>query len=121
DLAYQPHRRAAHRIQAPPCFGDTESGAFAGDPDIGALQYLGSAGDGGALHRGDQRLGQSAALEQRVDAGRVVAAVFERLTRRLGGGRLEVHAGAEVSAGAGQDAAPDVVVAVDPVPGLDHN
>ena len=37
------------------------------------------------------------------------------------GRRLEVHAGAEVAAGAGEDADPDRVVAVDPVPGLLHD
>ena len=121
NLAYQPHRRAAHRVQAPLRLGDTELRALAGHPDVGALQDLGAAGDGRALDGGDQRLGQPAALEQAVDAGRVVAAVLERVARRLGGGGLEVHPRAEVAAGAGEDADPDVGIVVDAVPGLDHD
>ena len=65
DLADQPHRRAAHRVQAPLGLGDAELGALAGDADVGALQDLGAARDGRSLDGRDQRLGQPAALEQR--------------------------------------------------------
>ena len=121
NLADQPHRRAAHRVQAPLGLGDAELGALAGDADVGALQDLGAARDGRALDGRDQRLGQPAALEQGVDARRVVAAVLERVARRLGRRRLEVHARAEVAAGAGQDAGADLGIVVDAVPGLDHD
>ena len=121
NLARQPHRRPAHRVQAPLGLRDAELGALAGDADVGALQDLGAAGDGRALDRRDQRLGQPPALEQRVDARRVVAAVLERVARRLGGRRLEVHARAEVAAGAGQDAGADLRIVVDAVPRLDHD
>ena len=60
----QPHRGAAHRVQAPLGLGDAELGALAGDADVGALQDLGAARDGRALDGGDQRLGQPAALQQ---------------------------------------------------------
>ena len=121
DLADQSHRGSAHRVQAPLRLGDTELRALAGDADVGALQDLGSAGDGRALDGGDQRLLQPATLEQAVDARRVIAAVLERVTRRLGGGRLEVHARAEVAAGSGEDAAADLRISVDAVPGVDHD
>ena len=120
DLPRQPHRRSAHWIQAPFRLGHTELRAFAGDANVCALQDLGAARDRGSFHRGDQRLGQAAALEQRVDPRRVVAAVLERVARRLGRRRLQVHARAEVAAGARQDAGPDVGIAVHAVPRLDH-
>src|SRR6185312_16344209 len=120
DLTDQPHRRAAHRVQAPFGFGDAELGALACDADVGALQDLGAARDGRSLNRRDQWLGQPTALEQRVDARRVVTAVLEGVARRLGRRRLEVHARAEVAAGPGEDAAADLRIVVDAVPGLDH-
>ena len=121
DLAHQPHRGAAHRVQAPLGLGDAELGALARNADIGALQDLGATRDGRSLHGGDQRLGQPAALQQGVDARRVVAAVLERVARRFGRRGLEVHARAEVPARAGQDAGPDVGIVVNPVPRLDHD
>ena len=75
----------------------------------------------GSLDGRDQRLGQPAALQQGVDARRVVAAVLERVARWLGRRRLEVHARAEVAARPGQDAGPDLGIVVDAVPGLDHD
>ncbi len=121
DLADQPHRGAAHRVQAPLGLGDAELGALARDADIGALQDLGAARDRRALDRRDQRFGQPAALEQGIDARRVVAAVLERIAGRLGCGGLEVHASAEVAARPGQDAAADLRIVVDAVPRLDHD
>ena len=121
NLAYQADRRSAHRVETPLRLGDPELRALAGHPDIGTLQDLCSAGDGRSFDGGDQRLGESAALEQAVDAGRVVAAVFERVARGRLGGRLEVHARAKVAAGAGEDADPDVRIAVDAVPRLHHD
>ena len=121
NLAHQSHRRAAHRIQAPLGLRDAELGAFAGDADVGALQDLGASGDGRTLDRSDQRLGQPPALEQSVDARRVVAAVLERVAWRASGRGLEVHARAEVATGSGQDAATNVGIGVDAVPCLDHD
>ena len=92
-----------------------------GDADVGALQDLGAARDGRTLDRGDQRLGQATALQQRVDARRVVAAVLERIARRLGRRGLEVHPRAEVAARAGEDAGADLRIVVDAIPGLDHD
>src|SRR6202022_4021045 len=100
---------------------DAELGALARDPDVSALQDLGAAGDRGAFDGGDPWFGQPPTLEQSDNARRIVAAVLERVARRLLGRRLEVHAGTKVATGAGQDAAADVGVVVDPVPGLDHD
>ncbi len=121
DLAGEPDRGAAHRVERPAGLGHPELGRLAGDPDVGALEDLGAAGDGGALDRGDERLGQPEALEQRLDDRGVVGAGLEGVGRRLVGGRLEVHPGAEVAAGAGEDADPDLGVVVHPVPGVAHD
>ncbi|CKS41822.1 Uncharacterised protein [Mycobacterium tuberculosis] len=121
DLPDQPHGRAAHRVQAPLGLGDAELRTFTGDPDVGALQDLGAAGDRGPLDGGDQRFGQAAPFEQGIDARRVVAAVLERVARRFLGCRLEVHAGAKVATGSGEDAATDVGIVVDAIPGLHHD
>ena len=121
DLPGEPHGGAAHRVERPARLGDAELGRLAGDPDVGALEDLGAAGDRRSLDRRDQRLGQPEALEQRLDDRRVVGAVLERLARRLLVGRLEVHARAEVAAGAGEDADPDLRVLVHPVPGVGHD
>ena len=67
DLPAQPHHRPAQRVEAPPHLGHAEPGALPGDADVGALQDLGAAGDGRALDRGDERLVEQEALEQRLD------------------------------------------------------
>ena len=78
-------------------------------------------GDRRALDRGDQRLGQPPALEQRLDHRRVERAGPERVARVRGRHRLEVGASAEGAAGARQDAGPDARIGVNLVPGLLHD
>ena len=59
DLAGEPDRGAAQRVEPPLRLGDAEPGRLAGDPDVGGLQDLGAAGDGRALDGRDQRLGHA--------------------------------------------------------------
>ena len=56
DLAGQPDRGAAQRVEPPARLGDAELRGLAGDPDVGGLQDLGAAGDRRPLDGGDQRL-----------------------------------------------------------------
>ncbi|SHP22727.1 Uncharacterised protein [Mycobacteroides abscessus subsp. abscessus] len=63
DLAGQPHRGSAHRVQAPLHLRDTEFGALTRDTDIGGLQNLGATGDCGTFDGRDERFGQTAPLE----------------------------------------------------------
>ena len=80
----------------------------------------------GALDRGDQRLVEQEALQQRLDDARGDARTCSRrrFSERVAGvrlgHRLEVGAGAEAAAGAGEDRHPDVGVGVDLVPRLAH-
>jgi hypothetical protein len=119
DLAGQTHGRSAQREQPPPRLGHPEPGALAGDPDVGGLQDLGTAGDRRALHGRDQRFGEPAALQQRLD-GRQVPAVGAVAGMRLGHGP-EIGPGAERATGAGEDARADPGIGVDLVPGLAHD
>src|SRR5690606_31404822 len=70
---------------------------------------------------GDQRLGEPATLEQRVDAREVPAAALEGVAGVLGGHGLEVGARAERATGAGEDGDADLGIAVDLVPGVAHD
>ena len=124
DLTHEPHRRATEWEQAPFCFGHTEFRALAGHPDVGALEDLGAAGDGRPLHRGDERFGEAAALEQRGQPGQVPSSAVALLELVARGGpvhRLEVGARAEGAARAGQDGHPDLRIVVDAVPRLGHD
>ncbi len=108
ELAGEPDRGAAQRVEAPLGFGDPEPGALSGHPDVGALEDLGAAGDGRPLHCGDQRLGEPEALEQRLDHRGVVLPPDSKDSAAASRHRLQVGAGTEVAAGAGQDAHPDL-------------
>ena len=121
DLPAQPHRRTTERKQPPLGFEDAEDGALPRHPDIRGLQDLGPSGDGPALHRRDQRLAQVVVAQERLPvqvrvlchAGLVPLGV----TAAHG---LEVHAGTEGPAGAGEDGAANFVVAVDLLPRILH-
>src|SRR5699024_1780211 len=97
-LAGEAYRGAAHREQSPPGFGYAELGALAGNPDVGALQNLRTARDRGTFDRGDERFGESAALQQPVDAAGVERSGFERLRRAVGGHVLQIRTRAERTA-----------------------
>src|SRR5215468_5052881 len=118
DLPRQPHRRAAEREQPPARLGDAEPRALAGHPDVGGLEDLGAPGDGRPLDGGDQRLGQAAPLEQRLDHRRVPVPRAIRGVLVVHG--LQVGPGAEGAARAGQHAGPDPGIGVHLVPGLAH-
>jgi hypothetical protein len=60
-------------------------------------------------------------LEQTLEDRRVELSGLEAVARRLLVRGAEVHPGAEVAAGAGQDAHPDLGVGVHPVPGVLHD
>src|SRR5208337_4099421 len=74
NLAAQSHGRSRERKQAPSHFRDTEARALAGNADVGGLENFRTACNRGALDGGDQRLGQSESLQQRLDDARVQAA-----------------------------------------------
>jgi len=119
DLPGQPDRRTAQREQPPPCLGDAEPRALPGHPDVARLQDLGAARDRRALHRGDQRLGQAAPLEQRLDHRQVQ--VTHSRTGVVAGHGHQVRARAERPARPGQHADPDAGIGVGQVPGLAHH
>ena len=58
DLAGEPARGPAEREQAAAGLPHAEDRALARDPDVGALEHLGAAGDRVALDGGDHRLQQ---------------------------------------------------------------
>src|SRR5215471_2926699 len=118
ELPRQTYRGAAEREQPPARLGDAEPRALAGHPDVGGLEDLGAARDGRPLDGGDQRLGQPAPLEQRLDHRGVPVPGAIRGVLVVHG--LQVGPGAERAARAGQHADPDPGIGVHLVPGLAH-
>ena len=114
DLPAQPHDRTPEGIKPPTHLGHTEPSALTGDTYVCRLKDLGAARDRGTLHRRDERLVEEEALQQRLDhaAGqvrrRLVVTLGEHVARVSLGHRLEVRAGAEATARAGEDRYPDV-------------
>ena len=105
--------RRGRRISAPPAatsaaldLGDAEAGVARGDDQVADERDLEAAGDGEALDRRDQRL-RGGALR---DPGEAAVPDVRALA---GDERLQVHAGAERAAGAGEHADPQLVVAVE--------
>ncbi len=93
------------------------------DPDVGALEDLGATGPGVALGGEDHRLGRPVGLEPAPEdhLGLVLEAleplvVDDPFTEPPDLG--QVHPGAEGVALAGEDGDPDVVVGVEPHPGV---
>ena len=116
DLATQADGRAGHRVERPPRLAHAEACRLARDPDVGALQQLGAAGDGDALDRGEQRL-RRLIVPQQALVGKVGVLCHARRHVDLGVGllgvarhRAQVGPGAEVALGAGEDDRTDVVV-----------
>ena len=114
--------RAAQREQAPAHLGHAEDGALPRDPQVHRLQDLGAAGHGVALDRGDERLARLEVAQQRlpVQVGVGVEPGRPLVVGVAGRHGLEVGAGAEVSARAGDDRDPDLRVLVDLHPGVVH-
>jgi hypothetical protein len=102
------HQRALH-------LGDAEAGVGRGHDQVAGEDDLGATGQGGAVDGGDERLGALAggdaaeAAPLRLEVGGLAA-----------GDGLEVGAGPVFSAGAGDDADPDVLVLLQPVEPLLH-
>ena len=78
-----------------------------GDDDVAGEDQAGAAGDGGAVDRGDDRLGELDHLRDdfAVGLGRVAQVLRFLGVGQRGGGLhfLQVHAGAEGGAGTGED------------------
>jgi hypothetical protein len=125
DLPGQSHGRPRHGEQAPLHLAHGDLRALGRDPDVERLQDLDPAGVAVALDGGDDRRPRPEVLEEPlVDQGDVLADALLELV--LGGlarrerphEPVEVGAGREVTAGAGHDRRPHVVVGVDHVPCL---
>jgi hypothetical protein len=115
DLPLQSHRGAAHRVQRPTRLGDAEPCALTGDADVGALEDLGTAGDGDAFDCCDHGLRRPVGLEETaVDEAGVVAQAGLLVDRAVGVDvarhGAEVHPRREVALGAGEDRARQRVV-----------
>jgi len=121
DLPAEPHGRATEGEEPALGLEDPEHGALPRHPDVGRLEDLGPARDGPSLDRRDQRLAQVVVAQQGLPVQvRVLGHAVLVLFGVAAAHRLEVHAGAERPAGAGEDGAADVVVAVDLLPGVLH-
>ena len=107
DAERHPARQAQHRAaggeQADLDLGDAELGALRRHQEVAREGDLEAAGQGEPLDRGDQRLAEPL-LQEADEAGR-------RARRRE---RLEVHAGREAPAGAGEHAGAELLVGVEP-------
>ena len=122
DLPSEADGAAAQREEAPAHLGHPEDGALPRDPQVHGLQDLGAAGHGVPLDRRDEGLARLEVPQQRapvqigvgVEPGRPLVI---GVTSRHG---LEVSAGAEVSAGSGDDRGADLRVLVDLHPGVVH-
>ena len=119
DLPPQAHARAAERKEAAPRLGDAEDRVLGGDADVGALQDLGAAGDGVAFDRGDDRLHRPVVAQQRlpVDVGHLGHELHELVVDLAAAHRLQIGAGAEDVAAAGEDRDAQLGIVVEHAPG----
>jgi hypothetical protein len=122
DLPTEPDRAPAQGEEAAAHLGDPEHRALPRHPELHRLQDLGAAGDGEALHGGDERL---AGLEVAQQGAPVQIGVGVEPRRPLvvgvpGRHGLQVGPRAEVAAGAGDDRHADLGVLVDLDPGVVH-
>ena len=125
NLARQPHRRSATREQSPLRFHDRELGLRARDADVDSAEHLHTAGGAEPVDGRDDRFVERPVAQH--GAGAVVEAVPVDLgepllrdllleLRDLGDVALEVGAGEERVADAGDDRDPRVVVGVETLP-----
>src|SRR3954447_1381655 len=114
EAAWELTERSTRRHQASLRLGDAELRALGGDDQVAGQRDLQPAGDGEALDRGDQRFLRGLLH----DPGEATLACPGPLA---GGERLQVHAGAEALALAGDDADAELVGRVELVESVGHS